>query len=239
MDTIQTELAAAIARLPVIPNEQAAENDRAEAAAAIAKARHEFDQSIGPRYAGATLENYEATTPSQLAALAAISDIVADAANFVRAGRGLIIHGPVGTGKDHFLAVAGFAAIEAGATVLWANGVDLFGEMRDRIGENRPEAGFVEQYARPSVLILSDPIPPTGAVTPYQAAVLFRIIDKRYRARRSTWVSVNVEGGADLRDRIGAQTADRLKHDAVVVACNWPSFRRTTKSKTEAQPPPG
>ncbi len=56
--------------------------------------------------------------------------------------------------------------------------------------------------------------------------MMFRIVDKRYRENRPTWLTLNVSSGAEAAERIGVQTYDRLRHSAMGLFCNWPSYRK-------------
>ena len=186
-----------------------------------------FQEAIGKRYADCTLDNFEATCPAQEQVLAKLRDYVSDIRANVDRCRGLVLFGPAGTGKDHLLVGAAKEAISAGVYVEWKNGRDLCGQFRDAIkGESiRSEGGLLRDLEAPDVLILSDPVPPTGRLTEYQGDVMFRLVDARYRELKPTWATLNVAGGSEADDRLGSQIVDRLKHDALALFCDWPSYR--------------
>lgn len=186
-----------------------------------------FGEQIGKRYADCTLDSYRVTCPEQEKALAALREYAANIFDNVDNGRGIVLFGPAGTGKDHLLAALGREAIQAGLWVTWKNGRDLAGEFREaaRDGTFRSERNILEDLEPAEVLILSDPIPPAGGLTPFQADVMFRLVDARYRAMKATWATLNVSGGDEADSRLGAQIVDRLKHDALALFCDWPSYR--------------
>ena len=187
-----------------------------------------FEKLLGKRYAGCTLDNFEAGWPEQQAALTKLRAYAGDIRANVDRGRGLVLFGPAGSGKDHLAAAVGREAIIRGVTVSWRNGRDIFGAFRDAMDNDTSERSLFRELEAPEVLVLSDPIPPFGRLTEYQGDVLFRLVDSRYRQLKPTWATLNVCGGDEADNRIGAQIADRLRHDALAIFCDWPSYRKVS-----------
>ena len=181
---------------------------------------------VGERYHKCDVDNFEATGELAKSAKQSVSDYCRAIRANVKAGAGVLLFGPKGTGKDHLLSAASRHAIAHGIRVLWQNGADLFGDVRDAIGRDQGERDVLARFIHTPVFYLSDPLPPAGKLTEFQAATLFRILDGRYRAKRPTWVSVNATGRADLEERLGAQNADRLRDGALAIYCNWASYRK-------------
>lgn len=76
------------------------------------------------------------------------------------------------------------------------------------------------------MLAISDPTPPLGEVrSDWQRSLLFRIVDRRYRDLKPTWVTINAASAEEAEKRLTPNIIDRLSHDAVIVRCNWKSFR--------------
>jgi DNA replication protein DnaC len=188
-----------------------------------------FIRTRGERYRDCRLDNYQAECEAQSEALARIQVYADDVASNIAAGRNVLLIGPPGTGKDHLLVGLARYAVKADASIHWCNGTDVWGAFRDNIGADSSEGTMVARFTNPGVLMMSDPLPPRGPLTDFQAATLFRIIDRRYNHCRPTWMTLNVGSGQEARDRLGWQTIDRLSHDAVVVACNWPSYRKPSR----------
>jgi DNA replication protein DnaC len=180
----------------------------------------------GSRYADAKLTSFTVTDPKQQPILEQLRDYQANILERIQEGDGLILFGPKGTGKDHLAMAMARTAIGAGRTVVWKNGMDLFGDFRDAMDKGDSEKSMVKELVNPDVLYLSDPLPPIGPLTPYQATMVFRILDGRYNHRRTTWVTVNVTGSKELDDRMGAQNGDRIRDGAMALFCDWASYRR-------------
>jgi DNA replication protein DnaC len=186
-----------------------------------------FGKHVGPRYADCSFATFEATLPAQKMAAEAVKAYTAKIGEQLAKGSGLLLFGPAGSGKDHLLCAAAREVIDHGHWVRWVNGRDMFGKFRDRMDEgDNSEGRLVAELIAAEILAISDPLPPSGTLSPYQADLLFRVIDGRYRAMRPTWATLNVTGGPEADQRMGAQIVDRLRHDAVAVHCDWPSHRK-------------
>lgn len=186
-----------------------------------------FIEQRGERYAYCTLENYTVSSQQQEHAVGQVREYIANISERIATGVNLILFGPKGTGKDHLLAAAAREAIRNDFTVLWRNGMDLFGDVRDLFDRQMSEKAFVDKLVRPSVLYISDPLPPVGKLTEFQMTMLFRLLDARYSRNRSVWCSVNVSGPGEAEERLAPQNVDRLRDGALAIYCNWESFRRS------------
>jgi DNA replication protein DnaC len=187
----------------------------------------ELDEAIGPRYRNATMDNYHVQHDGQQAVVDAIRDYGKNIVERINAGVGVVLNGPSGVGKDHLLVCLARHAIRAGATVSWKNGQTLLGTFRDRFSERHPvpESELIDQFAAAHVLVLSDPVPPKGELSDYSESILYRIVDARYIMMRPTWCSMNVSGPEEADRRLGAPIVDRLRHGALCLSCDWPSYR--------------
>lgn len=182
--------------------------------------------AAGPRYRQATLDNFVVEHAEQRAVLEALRQYAQRGREHVLQGRGIVLFGPPGTGKDHLLVALGRMAAGGGFTVRWVNGLELFRQLREAISDDLRESQVIRRYTRADVLILSDPVPPSGRLSDYQATMLYHLVDERYRSMRPTWVSLNVASGTEADERLGAATVDRLRHAALCLFCRWPSYRR-------------
>lgn len=199
------------------------------------QAWNELVRIRGDRYRDCRLANFACEQRSQQEAVTSLTSYCESITERVEAGDGIVLFGPRGTGKDHLLMAVARVAIGSSFTVEWRNGLDLFGDVRDAMTNGSEEKRIVKDLIRPDVLYLSDPLPlittgigtkTSGALSEFQASMLFRILDGRYSRRRPTWCTVNVQGGDELDLRMGAQNADRLRDGALAIFCNWPSYRK-------------
>jgi DNA replication protein DnaC len=188
----------------------------------------------GRRYEGCNFDNYRIQNVEQQKAVDALKAYVADPSN-VTNGKNVILYGPKGTGKDHLLmALSREVARKVGVCPLWFNGVDLHDILRAEAfndtsrGRRWMFSNDDDERGTP-VLWISDPLPPTGVLSEFQQTAMFGMIDHRYSAMLPTWLSINVADGDEASSRMGSQTVDRLRHDALVIHCNWPSHRTAAK----------
>jgi DNA replication protein DnaC len=188
-------------------------------------------EAAGNRYRSCTFDSYQ-FPPSkaveyQRQVVAKVREYAEQIDRQVGRGAGLILYGPVGTGKDHLaFSVAGVAVRKFGLSVGWHNGQHWFGRNRDRIDEGGSEDAVIREFRQPDVVVLSDPLPPMGNLTQYQASMLYRAVDARASCGKPTIVTLNVAGDEEADPRLGVPTWDRLKDGAWMILCAWPSFRK-------------
>lgn len=180
----------------------------------------------GARYESCRLENFTVASDGQRVAVERLKDCAENIVERISDGMNVVLIGPAGTGKDHLLMALCHAAIGAFRSVEWRNGTSLWLEFRKTIGEDEDESRVARRLVAPDVLAISDPVPPRGPLSDYQAAMLFDVVDSRYSSRKPTWVTLNCASREEAEERIGAQVVDRLAHDALVVKCNWSSYRK-------------
>jgi DNA replication protein DnaC len=183
-------------------------------------------EKVGVRYRDVTLENYQASNEKQNAALERIKAYAENIADEICNGRGVLLYGSTGTGKDHLLLSLSRVAIMDGFRIQWVNGVELFSLMREAMRTDASEEETLRRFMETRVLVLSDPMPPSGTLTDYQSATLYRLMDQRYRNVLPTWCSLNVAGASEARERMGAAIVDRLRDGALAIECFWESYRK-------------
>ena len=189
---------------------------------------------IGKRYhpARASLDTFRVYHKAQQPVIDKLRAFIADPKATVEAGRGLVIYGTVGTGKDHLLAAVLYAAARAGFVCSWINGQEIFGRFRDAMDSGESERGLLAEFVAPTVLGVSDPIPPVvdpNKPTAWRTELLYRVLDARYRECKPTWVSLNAMSPDDADAKLSAPVFDRLRDGAELVPCFWPSYREQSK----------
>jgi len=121
----------------------------------------------------------------------------------LHAGRGLMLFGPVGTGKSSVAALLCGEVVKLGLSVAWEYTQSLL----DSLYEGA--AGTVSRLKSPSLLVLDDfGVSQMGA---YHIKELEKIVEARYRARRSTVVTGNLDPAALSGDEKLQRIVDRWK----------------------------
>lgn len=199
------------------------------------KARYclsEVGSNLGKRYSRdrTTLDAFQLYDKRQGEAMRRVLDIQKDMRAFVDNGANLIFFGHVGTGKDHLLAYLLYEAAALGISCRYANGQELFsrfrGTMDDKAHEN--ERDILREFTIPDVVALSDPLPPAGNNSDWRREIFYRLMDIRYRAMKSTWITANTST-ADADQAFTEPVWDRLQHGATVITCDWQSWRERKK----------
>lgn len=190
-----------------------------------------LDAAFGPRLAEKAIQGsraFQADTPAQKAAMRSLRGAVDDCVALDKLGAGVILAGPVGTGKS-LLAAIGVRTIVSRWAIRaeWVTGSNLFAKLRSFVSSGDDDTEFIDELTEALILVLDDIVPPDGCLTGFQAAALLRIVDARYVAKRPTWVTMNIRNGDEAAARIGGAVYDRLRENAVAIFCDWPSYRRT------------
>lgn len=231
-------LSPVVALTPPTP-EQVARWERAEVERNQREQRAELDRLmrvfygvVVERYASRGLDSFHVSSPAQRAAVDACREYAATLEARRATGEGIVFYGPSGCGKDHLaMAVCREAIVRHRLECERVNGSEWFGEIRDSMDSERPstEKRIIERMCEPDFLLVSDPLPPVGALSQHQATMLYRAVESRYFHGKPTIVTINVKDGREAEDRMGMATWDRLKDGAWVIACNWPSYRKPAR----------
>lgn len=178
---------------------------------------------IGRRYADCTLENFIPVKGADKA-LNTCTEYVKDFSK--DSGEGLIMAGPSGSGKSH-LAVAIVKAIaETGKSAIFQSVPELLAKLRmtyDKNNEGEKEDEILEQLAQCDLLVLDD----IGAekTSAWTEERLYLLIDRRYRDKRATIVTTNLNYN-EIEKILGTRAMDRLLETCGIVKLTAGSYRR-------------
>jgi DNA replication protein DnaC len=138
----------------------------------------------------------------------------------------LVVCGPSGTGKTHFLEALGQAAIDSGHHVSWFS-LEALGALVRRHRADDSSSRAIKRIMRADLVVVDDiGLLPVANDT---AEALYRVVDAAYE-RRSLAVSSNLHpSGFDelMPKTIANATVDRLMHHAHVVLTAGDSIRLT------------
>jgi DNA replication protein DnaC len=183
----------------------------------------EIARKMGARYAPdcVGLDRYVVVHQGQAQTVAQLRALASRLKDSIRAGENLVLFGTCGTGKDFLLASMLYIAGDSGCPLRFARGSAI---LQARSDQDRAEATAV------ALLGWSDPVPP-GGLPGWQVNNLFDVLDARYAAMKSTWLTINAEDEDDAAARLTIPVWDRLRHHGIALPCYWPSFRTETESK--------
>lgn len=174
-----------------------------EEAAAVAteQALRMARANLPQRLAGLTFGHFEGD-PAKRLALDAVRSLTPD-----RPGRGIYLHGGVGTGKTTLAALAVRKWIDEGGTALFLPVSELLDmlrpggrEMAEDVAES--QAGLMQRMLSTGLLVLDDM--GTERVTGWSRERLFLVINRRYDAGRLTVMTSNYSLG-QMAKRLAGQ----------------------------------
>jgi len=145
---------------------------------------------------------------------------------WVQRSENLIVCGPSGTGKTHFLEALGQTCVDNGHKVTWFSLEDLGGLIRRHHADDTANKA-ITKIMRADVIVIDD----IGLlpVTTETAEALYRVVDAAYE-KRSIALSSNLHpAGFDelMPKTIANATVDRLMHHAHLVITTGDSIRLT------------
>jgi DNA replication protein DnaC len=145
---------------------------------------------------------------------------------WVQRSENVVICGPSGTGKSHFLEALGHGAIDAGYHVSWFS-LETLGNLIRRHRADDTTGRAIKRIMRADVIVIDDiGLLPVAAET---AEALYRVVDAAYE-KRSIALSSNLHpAGFDelMPKTIANATVDRLLHHAHLVVTTGDSIRLT------------
>ncbi len=189
--------------------------------------------AIPQRFAKATLAGFVAFDGVQQDAFMRVCDWACE----VKAGKSpwLVLSGTWGTGKSHLACAALNSLRDAkGLDVRFVACIDLIRAVQDtyKNKDGASEAKIISDLARLDVLCLDDV---AADPSPFEAKLLARILDARYRNDLPTLIVTNL-GFKDRKfdEYVGPLVASRIRECADYVDCTTTDFRRDLKERKNA-----
>lgn len=184
------------------------------------------------RHAKSTFESFE--TPVALAPVASFVQSVARSWRRDGEGVGLVLHGPVGTGKTHLLvALARTLALHRGAEVRFVEFSHLLAELKAAFEGAGGGAAMLDALVGVDVLIVDEL--GKGRATEWELTIVDALVTRRYNAGKPLFASTNNDPvqarGAfqPLPDRVGESVYSRLCEMCRFVPVSAPDFRRRAR----------
>lgn len=150
---------------------------------------------LPPRFRKATLLDFP--PPAQ----AAVLDW------FRRPGDGLLITGPVGTGKTHLMAAIARTLLSIHQEAIFRRCGDLYLTLRETFTDEVSELEVLDEYCRPKWVMLDDL--GAGSLSDFERRTLLEILDRRFNAERPTVVTTNWSL-EEIAERIDDRIASRI-----------------------------
>ncbi len=187
---------------------------------------------LGARYLNASFGNYEIYHEKQQAVFDRLMEFARKMPEHLAGSGGLMLFGDPGTGKDHLLAALLKVAIGGhGLTVEWFDGGSLFDAFYSAIkSDDDGLKDLTKSLCKPHILAISDPQPPAGELSDSQIRRLRDVIDRRYRAGLSTWITTNIDNREDAERLLTAPLMQRIKEGSAKILCDWPTYRERVKA---------
>ena len=122
-------------------------------------------------------------------------------------GLGLTIFGPPGVGKSMIAGLICREAVKLGREVMWEYVATVIDQLQQY--DRKASVAMQIRFTHPALLVLDD----FGVSTmrDWQITEFDKIVERRYRARRSTIITTNVDPAELARDQAFARIVDRWR----------------------------
>jgi len=184
------------------------------------------DLQLPERFAGATLDNYQAVNDDAARCLKLCKAYAAKWPERLKQGGGLVMCGKPGTGKNHLaLAIAKHVINEHQNSALFTTALRIARLFKSTWSKNseRTEAEVIRIYTDPELLIIDEVSVQFGSEA--EKLILFEIINTRYERMMPTILISNLPKD-ELAAFIGERVIDRMNDGGgCTLAFTWDSYR--------------
>lgn len=208
----------------------------AQEQAELARARLEAmlgQAAIPKRFLERSLGNFVAETPGQEYALSVTREFAENYVQHAERGDGLVFAGLPGTGKSH-LGTALLQEVMPKHVGMYVTCMDLIRAVRATWSREsaRSEIEVLSEFGSVELLVI-DEIGVSGG-TDNEQALIFDVLDRRYRDMRPTVLLTNLDR-TGFKTFVGERVYDRLRETAQWVAFDWVSYRPTARREFAAE----
>jgi DNA replication protein DnaC len=184
--------------------------------------------TLGKRFSSKSFENFKASveTTAALRKTKQFVNKMINATSDEERAQGVILIGPVGTGKSH-LAAATFNRLKESKACIFVNVPELLERIRATYSpnSNEREDDIINAVKQCDILILDD----LGAERhkgddDWATEKLFAIVDSRYRNMRPIFCTTNCQPDS-LEDKIGPRIMSRLREICDLTPCLGEDYR--------------
>ena len=154
------------------------------------------------------------------------------ARHFEKKGGNLLLTGATGTGKTFLSACIAREVTERGFSVVYDTAAAIFRVMENEYFHRGEEdnTDAVERFLRCDLLIMDDL--GTELITAFVQSALYRIINTRLTAGKSTVISTNLSPD-ELYERYTAQIFSRIEGEYEILPCLGDDIRLLKRQKTQ------
>ncbi|MBK6728576.1 MAG: ATP-binding protein [Xanthomonadales bacterium] len=184
-----------------------------------------WDENAGvpTRYRCATIGHIQPVNASAKRLRSSVANYMANIGDRLADGDGLTLLGPVGTGKTLALCALVNTLCKDGVAAQYVGFPELVADLKASFGERHADDRSPMEGPMSCDLLALDEIG-VKALTEFEAATLFALVDGRYTQRAATLIASNARE-KELPALLGERVADRLRETNSVVILAGPSQR--------------